>query len=203
MWVVKIGGSLSGDPALPQWLALLAQLGGGRVTVVCGGGRFADEVRRAQAHWRFDDLAAHNMAVLAMAQTAWLAHALQPALELAATEADIRRVLHAGRTAAWLPFEWMRAQPDAQTTWDMTSDSIALELARVLNAERMVVVKSCEFDRGLTLEQLGDTGVLDGKFAAIARGAAFPIDVVHKSELARVRALLIGDGREFGSAPGS
>ena len=50
MWVVKLGGSLTGDPLLPQWLALLAQLGGGRVTVVCGGGRFADEVRHAQAH---------------------------------------------------------------------------------------------------------------------------------------------------------
>ena len=29
MWVVKIGGSLNNDPVLPQWLELLAQLGGG------------------------------------------------------------------------------------------------------------------------------------------------------------------------------
>ena len=72
MWVVKLGGSLNSDPVLPQWLELLAELGGGRVIVVCGGGAFADEVRRAQAHWHFDDLPAHNMAVLAMAQTAYL-----------------------------------------------------------------------------------------------------------------------------------
>ena len=70
MWVVKLGGSLNGDPLLAQWLELLVQLGGGRVTVVCGGGGFADEVRRAQSHWHFDDVPAHNMAVLAMAQTA-------------------------------------------------------------------------------------------------------------------------------------
>ena len=69
MWVVKLGGSLTTDPLLPQWLDLLAQLGGGRVTRGrAAAARFADEVRRAQAHWRFDDLAAHNMAVLAMAQ---------------------------------------------------------------------------------------------------------------------------------------
>lgn len=193
MWVVKLGGSLIGDPLLPEWLAMLAQLGGGRVTVVCGGGSFADEVRRTQARWKFDDLAAHNMAVLAMAQTTWLVHGLQPSLELAATESELRRVLHAGRAAAWLPFEWLRPQATADTNWDLSSDSIALELARTLNAERLVVVKSCEIDRRRTLEQFGEDGVLDARFAAAARSAAFPIDLVHKSELAQMRALLIGE----------
>jgi aspartokinase-like uncharacterized kinase len=195
MWVVKIGGSLGSDPLLPQWLELLAQLGGGRVTLVCGGGGFADEVRRAQAHWQFDDLAAHNMAVLAMAQTAHLAHGLNPALQLAASETEIRRVLHGGHTAVWLPFEMMRTQSNAHTNWDVTSDSIAVELARKLNAERLVVVKSCEIDRDATLAQLSESGVLDRRFAAIAAGAAFPIAVIHKNELAWMRSLLIGEMR--------
>jgi 5-(aminomethyl)-3-furanmethanol phosphate kinase len=195
MWVVKIGGSLLGDASLPQWLDLLAQLGGGRVTIVCGGGGFADEVRRVQAHWQFDDLAAHNMAVLAMAQTAQLARGLNPMLQLATNEADIRRVLHGGHTAVWQPFELMRAQPNAHTNWNVTSDSIAVELARNLNAERLVVVKSCEVDRHASLAQLSDAGVLDRRFAAIASGAAFPIAVVHKSELAWMRSLLIGEVR--------
>lgn len=195
MWVVKIGGSLLGDPLLPQWLELLAQLGGGRVTVVCGGGGLADEVRRLQAHWRVDDLAAHNMAVLAMAQTAQLARGINPALQLASNEADIRRVLHGGHTAVWQPFELVRALPDPNTSWDVTSDSIAVELARHLNAERLVVVKSCEVDRDASLAQLGEAGVLDRRFAAIAAGAAFPIAVVHKSELAWMRSLLLGEVR--------
>ena len=69
MWVVKLGGSLTADPLLPQWLELLAQLGGGRVTLVCGGGRFADEVRQRRRSGISTIVAAHNMAVLAMAQT--------------------------------------------------------------------------------------------------------------------------------------
>ena len=105
MWVVKIGGSLCADPVLLQWLDLLTQIGGGRVTIVCGGGSFADEVRRLQAHWEFDDLAAHNMAVLAMAQTAYQLHALNPALQLAARRVDIPDLLHQGKTALWLPLE--------------------------------------------------------------------------------------------------
>ncbi len=195
MWVVKIGGSLNSDPLLPQWLELLANLGGGRVTLVCGGGAFADEVRRAQSQWRFDDLPAHNMAVLAMAQTAYLAHGLQPELRLATSKADIRQVLHSGHTALWVPLECMRDRPGATTTWDNSSDSIALDLARKLNAERLVVVKSCAVDPAASLAELGEAGVLDRRFASIATGVAFPIDIVHRAELARMRSLLLGEVR--------
>lgn len=193
MWVVKLGGSLNNDPLLPQWLALLADLGGGRVTVVCGGGRFADEVRQAQNRWQFADLPAHNMAVLAMAQTTYLAHGLQPELRLATTKADIRRVLHAGRTALWLPMEWVREQATPLTNWELTSDSIALDLARKLNAERMVVVKSCPIDPAASLTELAAAGVLDRRFESTAGGVAFPIDIVHREELDRVRSLLLGE----------
>jgi 5-(aminomethyl)-3-furanmethanol phosphate kinase len=199
MWIVKLGGSLNADPLLPQWLELLEQLGGGRVTVVCGGGSFADEVRRTQARWQFDDLPAHNMAVLAMAQTAYLALGLNPTLRLAASEADIRQVLHAGKTALWLPFDQLRDKADGQTNWDTTSDSIALHLARKLNAERLVVVKSCDIDPAATLAQLGEAQVLDRRFVSLASGAAFPIDVVQRTELARMRSLLIGEGRPIGA----
>ena len=195
MWIVKLGGSLSGDPALIEWLDLLAQLGGGRVTVVCGGGSFADEVRRVQAQWQFDDLPAHNMAVLAMAQVAYQLNALNPALKLTTSKTDIRRVLQKGQTALWLPFELQRDQPDANSNWDATSDSIALDLARKLNAERLVMVKSCVIDPQLTLEQLGDAGIVDRRFATLSGGAAFPIEILHKGDLGRMRDLLLGDPR--------
>ncbi len=195
MWIVKLGGSLGTDALLPQWLDLLALLGGGRVTVVAGGGGFADEVRRLQGHWQFDDLAAHNMAVLAMAQTAYQLHALNPALQLAARKSDIRRVLHSGHTALWLPFELQRDEPDASTTWDHTSDSIALNLARRLNAERLVVVKSCRIDPSLDMHSLCQAGILDRRFAALSEGVAFPINVLHKDDLPGMRALLFDEGR--------
>lgn len=195
MWVVKIGGSLNNDPVLPQWLELLAQLGGGRVTLVCGGGAFADEVRRVQGHWHFGDLQAHNMAVLAMAQSAYLAHGLRPELRLASNKTELHEVLHSGHTAVWLPFDWLREQADAHTNWELSSDSIALELARRLNAERLVVVKSCAIDPAASLAELSASGVLDSRFATIAAGAAFPINVVHRAELARMRSLLLGEVR--------
>jgi aspartokinase-like uncharacterized kinase len=194
MWVVKLGGSLNRDALLVRWLELLSTLGRGRVAVVPGGGGFADQAREAQAHWGFDDVAAHNMAILAMAQTAMLLRALSPALQPAMRDADIRRSLRQGRTALWVPLELLRERPDELTNWNVSSDSLALWLARRLNAERLIVVKSCELDAGLSLQQCTEAGVLDRRFASLAEGAAFPIDLVHREDLQRVRSLLMGEG---------
>lgn len=193
MWVVKIGGSLGQDPLLPQWLALLTQLGAGRVALVAGGGGFADEARRLQNLWQFGDVAAHNMAVLAMAQTAYQLHALNPSLSPVTRQAEIPRVLHSGHTALWLPFELQREQPDHSTHWGHTSDSIALALASELHAERLVLVKSCPLQPGLSLQELGHHGVLDEDFAARAAQVPFPIHLLRKDELEAMRALLLGE----------
>lgn len=192
MWVVKIGGSLVRDPRLPHWLQMLATIGGGRVTLVPGGGPFTEAARQAQAHWGFDDLAAHNMAVLGMAQFAQMLQALEPRLPLVQHDAEIREALHAGRPALWLPLTLLRHAPDELTSWDVTSDSIALWLARRLNAERLVIVKSCPIDATASLAELGGRGVLDTRFADWARDAAFPIEVLTSADIDRVRERLVG-----------
>jgi len=192
MWIVKLGGSLSRDARLPRWLQMLAELGGGRVVVVPGGAAFADAVRAAQAHWGFDDLAAHNMAVLAMAQTAHMLHALEPRLVLVSDEDAIRRAQHAGQAVLWMPTSLLRDAPDIITSWEVTSDSLALWLAQRLNAERLVVVKACEVKRPHTLRELAALGLVDGRFDQWARGAAFPIEVVECDDLERVRDALLG-----------
>lgn len=198
MWVVKISGSMSADPLLPQWLELLAQLGGGRVTVVCGGGGFADVVRQSRAHWHFDDLPARNMAVLAMAQMAYLAQGLEPRLRLAVNEASIRQVLRAGHTALWLPLELLSEGPSDDTTWELSSDNIALDLACRLNAEHLVLVKSVAADPAASLASLGKTGILARRFESIATGSGLPMSIVQRGDLGRVRALLQGDGQAIG-----
>jgi len=93
-----------------------------------------------------------------------------PALQLGASRSDIRRVLHKGQTALWLRFELQREQADAHTNWEVTADSIALDLARRLNAERLVVVKSCRVDAASTLAQLSEDGIVDARFASLADG---------------------------------
>ena len=192
MWIVKLGGSLAHDERLAHWLHMLAELGRGRVLVVPGGAAFADAVRAAQARWRFDDLTAHNMAVLAMAQTAHLLHALEPRLVLVSEEQDILRARHAGQAALWMPLTLLRDAPDMLTSWDVTSDSIALWLARRLNAERLVVVKACAVVPPHSFAKLSAIGLVDRRFAQWASDAAFPIEIVACDDLARVQDALLG-----------
>lgn len=185
MQVIKLGGSLHRDVLLPRWLELIAEQG---AVLVSGGGRYADEVRGAQSHWGFGDVSAHNMAVLAMAQGALLCNALQPAIALGRDEEELRHLQQQGRACAWLPLDLLREASDELTSWDVSSDSLALWLARRLHAEALVVVKSCAVDATRTLPQQAEAGVLDARFAVLAQDAAFPIRLLHKSQIDRVRS---------------
>ncbi len=200
MWVVKLGGSLNANPRLVAWLRALADLGGGRVAIVAGGGGFADVAREVQTQWRIDEVAAHNMAVLAMVQSAYLLRALEPRLVTAITEDEIRGVLRRGQTALWMPYAALRERLDDTTTWEVTSDSLALHLAKGLHAERLVVVKSCHVERGHGLPALVHDGVLDARFALWARDADFEIDVVTDDALEDLRQRLLGVS-EVGATP--
>jgi 5-(aminomethyl)-3-furanmethanol phosphate kinase len=173
--VVKLGGSLLADPRLDAALQALARPG---IVIVPGGGVFADAVRAAQGPLRFDDTAAHAMAILAMAQTALLLRSRCPALQLAATPATIAAAVAAGRPVCWQP----TGVPDTEVGWHITSDSLAAWLAWQLGAARLVLVKAEGVPPqvatgGDDLQRWGDQGWVDAGFAAhaqplIQRGAA-------------------------------
>jgi aspartokinase-like uncharacterized kinase len=191
MWIVKLGGSLATGSALLPWLRMLAEFGPGRVTVVPGGGPFADTVRQQQKLHGSDDLAAHNMAVLAMGQMALMMHALEPRLMLVSAESQVPPALRAGKVPLWLPLTALRDAPDQTTSWDVTSDSLALKLACTLHAERLVVVKSCAIDPHHSLAEHSRLGVLDARFARWAEQASFPIDLVSADQTLQVQQALV------------
>lgn len=194
MWVVKIGGSLGRDPLLREWLKLLSEQGGGRVVVVPGGGGFADQVRDYQTQWRFNDLVAHNMAVLAMVQYAMMMQGLYPGLSLAVDDDSVRKVLRNAGVALWAPFPLLREAPDEMTNWDVTSDSIAAWLSNRLNAERLILVKSSPLASsmrpGTPIEAYADREIVDPSFMRFTADVPYPVDVLHKGDLATLRELL-------------
>ncbi|GJH05714.1 aspartate kinase [Paraburkholderia terrae] len=191
MWVVKIGGSLSHDPSLRDWLTQLWEVGGGRVVIVPGGGDFADSVRVYQQEWQFDDLAAHNMCLLAMTQYALMMQAVLPDLVLATNEELIRRALRKGKVAVWMPVSLMRVTPNAMTNWDTTSDSLAAWLSTSLNAERLMVVKSCPVGANVPLVTLASNGVIDASFVHYVKEANYEVELFSKTDVALVRDRLL------------
>ncbi len=191
MWVVKLGGSLCEDPMLVDWLEVLADLGGGRIVVVPGGGNFAEASRRAQAHWHFDDLAAHNMAVLGMGQFAFMLQGLHPELELCANEEDMVATMHRGRVPVWMPLNLLRQNRDELTNWSVTSDSLALWLAERLNAERVILIKSCPIPPFETWQQLADADIVDRAFPELAEKSGNLVSLLERTELSAMRAMLL------------
>lgn len=142
-WVVKLGGSLSLSPRLAEWLEALAA-SDAPLAVVPGGGRFADRVREAQAHWRFDESAAHHMALLAMDQTGRMFAAIEPRLRICSGMEDFRTAFADGKPAVWMPTAMALGQNGIGESWGVTSDSLAAWLAGRIGACGVLLVKSVE-----------------------------------------------------------
>lgn len=165
--VVKLGGSLAASAQLPCLLQELARLPD--LVIAPGGGPFADAVRRAQKERGFDDAAAHDMALLAMAQFG----------RMLAAQAGFRAAWGAGRIAAALardpshpPLVWLpdpaTDAPDVERSWRITGDSLALWLAHRLGARRLVLLKSCPIPTS-DLTALSAAGIVDEVFPGMAR----------------------------------
>ncbi|MBE7460790.1 MAG: hypothetical protein HS112_09715 [Zoogloeaceae bacterium] len=165
--VVKLGGSLAAAAQLPRLLHELADQSS--LVIAPGGGPFADAVRRAQKERGFDDAAAHDMALLAMAQFG----------RMLAAQAGFRTARGAGRIAAALardpshpPLVWLpdpaTDAPDVERSWRITGDSLALWLAHRLGARRLVLLKSCPIPTS-DLTALSAAGIVDEVFPGMAR----------------------------------
>lgn len=170
--VVKLGGSYAVSPLLRPWLRAIAGAAG-RVVLVPGGGPFADAVRAAQPVMAFDDVAADTMALLAMAQYGAALASLNDALVPADSTQAITQALQRHQVPVWWPLRMVRAAGDVPASWAVTSDSLALWLARQLAAPAVLLVKQRRPIHG-DVRALIDEGLLDTGFAdffAAYRGA--------------------------------
>ncbi len=164
--VVKLGGSYAGSPLLRSWLGAV-EAAAGRVVLVPGGGPFADAVRTMQPVMGFDAAAADAMAMLAMAQFAIALCSVGALLVLAESTEAIRAALDEGRVPVWSPLPVARGETGLPASWDVTSDSLALWLARCLKATALLVVKQRGIlgdDGGSDVAGLSRDGVLDAFF---------------------------------------
>lgn len=198
LWIVKLGGSLADWPDLRRWVRLLGEARAVDLVVVPGGGPFADQVRAAQARWRFDAAAAHRMAILAMEQYGtMLAGLSRGRMICAATPNAIRKALRAGATPVWSPgamcFADARGKRQIAESWDMTSDSLAAWLAGRLRADHLVLVKSAPPPRGADAKALVRCGLIDRAFPRYAAQGRFAVSAIWREDRAVFRRALHGD----------
>jgi aspartokinase-like uncharacterized kinase len=167
--VVKLGGSVVRSGALPAWLDAIAAVRE-PIIVVPGGGALADEVRDCQTELGFGDPAAHRMALLAMDQLAWAVAGLRSGFEVGATEAELQRALDQGQVAVWAPYAAIAGRTDIENSWRLTSDSLALWLARKIGAARCYLIKSiARQGTRMSATQLARDGIVDDAFPAMLK----------------------------------
>jgi aspartokinase-like uncharacterized kinase len=174
--VIKLGGSLAACSA--QLAAFMQDIAtaaarGVAIVIVPGGGSFANAVRQAQLAGGFDDTTAHDMALLAMAQSGCVLASLPP--RSARLARGLPEVVAALAERYYVPIIW---QPDPRCdgldiehNWRVTSDSLALWLASKLGAGRVILVKSCaapSSNKPAELAQLAQLGIIDDAYPDLA-----------------------------------
>lgn len=164
--VVKFGGSLWSSPLLGRWLVALRRAPCD-VTIVPGGGIFANAVRDAQDKMQFSNEAAHQMALLAMEQYALALADLDQRLALVSSPQEARAAHLKGRSAVWRPSDMVCEARDVPASWDVTSDSLAAWYAAKAAASTLLLVKSVDVESG---DDLASLGVVDPYFPHYAEG---------------------------------
>jgi len=191
--VVKLGGSFAYSDRLQDWIDALAACAG-RVVIVPGGGPFADAVRLAQIRMRFDDKAAHHMAILAMEQYGRALASFNSALSLADSADAIHRDRMENRVPVWMPAPMVLTATEIAQSWNVTSDSLAAWLAGKIGADRLLLVKHAKLPPGCArLEDLIAAGIVDDEFARFLRLSALPACILGPSDHnAAVAAIRVG-----------
>ncbi len=162
MIVVKLGGSLYDHPSLRvglnRWLESIPS----PVLLVAGGGAFADSVRALDRLHDIGAEAAHRVAIRSMAIAAELLKSLIQKEDL--IQFDV--------------FNFCLEDDQLPHSWDVTSDSIALRIAIVKGAEKLILLKSQDRPAG-TWELLAELGYVDRHFPILAQTTDVPIEVMN------------------------
>lgn len=176
--VIKLGGSLLKTGVLPTCLDAVINYPG-QILLAPGGGVFADQVRDSQKQWRFDDLTAHRMAILAMQQMALLFNALKPEFGLLD---DLAEIAIMPRITIWSPDLKELDRSDIAASWDITSDSLSAWLAKQIEADELLLVKSCAVAENTELAELQRLGIVDAGFLNFVNSAGCKTTVVNQAQ---------------------
>jgi aspartokinase-like uncharacterized kinase len=140
--VIKVGGSVAENPerlrALCHKLSELAKKYA--IIVVPGGGKFADAVREYDQHFALSSDVSHRMAILGMDQFGLLLSQIIPNSRVFRQLESAKELSEAKSVPIFLPSHLMFQADPLESSWDVTSDSIAAYVASRVNAGKVVLV---------------------------------------------------------------
>ena len=194
MWVVKLGGSLQSSSDLSGIISLLAAHGAGRLIIVPGGGKYAEAVREQQAALAFSDEMAHKLALRAMEIYGTCLLAMDQRLTATDNFKDLSP-LDDNKVPVWFPYNMIVNQSDIEASWRVTSDSLSLWLARLLNIENVLIIKSIlPGNRNYSAIGLSASGYLDNAFPQLLAGSGLKPRWCHHTQVEKFIDILNDNG---------
>ncbi len=159
MWIFKIGGSWIMNHQLDELLSLISKFNNEKISIVTGGGCFADSVREAFNNSSMDEKTGN---FLALKSTEIFAHFLKcknPIFFLSEEENEFCNE----KIKVWLPSKKLSNDSSFIRSWNSTSDSVAAWLGNKIFSSGIIFIKSLSFESGKTysLQELQQQGVLD------------------------------------------
>lgn len=177
--VVKVGGSLfqfeGFIPALRDWLYTQSPA---IHILVAGGGQFAEAVRDLDDRFGIGKINSHWMCVRLLDCTARLMVLLLPEAELVTTYEELEAFcLHGRERLLAYSCEQFLQQHEPYLDdeslprdWRVTTDSIAARLAATIEADELILLKSCDAPPDADAWVLSEEGYTDEHFGQAAVG---------------------------------
>ncbi|MDD1763241.1 MAG: delta 1-pyrroline-5-carboxylate synthetase [Methanobacteriaceae archaeon] len=133
-WIVKIGGSL-----FPEYAIILAEsLKGRDVLFICGGGDFANLLREFDLKIHFSASATHQAAIMCMDILGrLLSDKIENGIAVYSLE-EAKKAFELGKIPVMLPSKLMDFLDPLEHSWRVTSDSISLYFAHLLEAKLLI-----------------------------------------------------------------
>lgn len=174
--VIKLGGSLMDLPDLPVRLKnFLADFSRPRKVLVAGGGELVEQLRKWDRAYDLGEETSHWIALRALTISALVLERIVPSLRHVESPTQLPGAWEAGCVPLLDAYRFIkdvdeRCRDPLPRRWRVTSDSIAARMAKSLNADELILLKSVTFPDGLSTTEAVQKGLVDPHFAVAAQG---------------------------------
>ena len=179
--VIKIGGATLFQPngLKKELCSLLSQYQCAQVWLLVGGGDLVESMRtlhqiypflkEEEIHWRCVELLDHTWAIAR--EIVSLDHDInnRDELELASREGINPSVLlvrvgsfYKRGDIDWIPSGWL-----PKLDWNTTTDALAWLLGKIIDADRVILMKKCKCSPDWTIAEAAQRGIIDTELARL------------------------------------
>lgn len=194
--VLKIGGSFINDHNLKNLKVIIKIIkkaikkgGKHKLIIVTGGGRAADLVRDYDRQINLKDKSSHFAAITAMELNSYLISDYFNSYSFFSTDFSIFKKLN-----IFMPLNYYRKFDPLPYSWNVSSDSIALELSQRLNADNLFLIKQRTIKTNFKIKtkSAADNELIDNYFPKLYqdRNSKLKTIIINKKSIKKLEFLI-------------